>query len=162
MLLFTLAFDHRNSYRTEFFGIRSEPTPEEEERAREGKQVIFEGLLHALRKGLPAGRAAVLVDDEYGAEVAVRARDAGLIVALAVEKSGQTELAFEHDPFYTSIVRLDPDYAKVLVRYNPEAQPGFNQRQRAKMKQLQTWLDDHGKELMLELLVPPEPRQFDL
>jgi hypothetical protein len=66
---------------------------------------------------LPKGRPAILIDDEYGAEIAIRAREAGVVVALPLEKSGRRELAFEHEPFYSALERLGADYAKILPEH---------------------------------------------
>ncbi len=159
-MLFVLAFDHRNSLRTGFFGIEGLPTAAQEAQCREAKEVILDGLLHALERGLPAGEPGVLVDDEYGTAVARRARRRGVKVAIPVESSGRRELAFEHEPFFASIEALDADYAKVLVRYNPGAEPEINERQRAKLLRVQEWAATAGRGFMLELLVPPEPEQL--
>jgi myo-inositol catabolism protein IolC len=158
-MLFVLAFDHRNSFRTGFFGIHGDPTPEQQSQCREAKLVILDGLMHAVNLGLPDGKAGVLVDDEYGAETVIRARQAGMTVAMPVERSGRRELEFEHDPFFESIERLRPDYVKVLVRYNPEADATMNLRQRMKLSEVQEWAAQHGMGLMLELLVPAEAGQ---
>jgi myo-inositol catabolism protein IolC len=161
MLLWALAFDHRNSFRTEFLGLSGTARPQDSGLIRACKLLIFEGLLAAVAEGLPEGEPAVLVDDEYGADVAVRAREAGIAVALAVEESGRKELAFAHEPFHAGLERLDPTYAKVLVRYNPDGDADANRRQREKLLALQDWLAGRDTELMLELLVPPEPRQLE-
>ena len=70
--------------------------------------------------------------------------------------SGQDELRFEHgdDGFGAAIERIDPSYVKALVRYDPLGDPDRNRRQRAKLGRLQGWLDDHGRDWMLEVLVP--------
>ncbi len=160
MLLFNLAFDHRNSYRTDFFGLQGPLSAADEERCRDGKRIALLGLQRAMQVGLPEGAAGLLVDEEHGAEVAVQARQAGIVVAVPLERSGQRELAFEYEPFWGPIARLDPTYAKVLVRYNPEGDVAMNRRQLQGLHLLQAWLSDHGKALMLELLVPPEAQHL--
>jgi myo-inositol catabolism protein IolC len=155
MLFWALAFDHRNSFRTEFLGSADAG------RIRALKSVILEGLLSAVADGLPEGRAVALVEDEYGSDAAIRARDSGIIVALAVEESGRDEFAFAHTPFQAGLERLDPDFAKALVRYNPDSESAMNGRQREKLLELQAWVAGHGKELMLEVLVPPTPAQLE-
>src|SRR5581483_9599294 len=156
VMLFVLAFDHRNSLRTAFFGIKGEATPAQHAMAREAKLVIVDGLLSAVGSGLPAGRPGVLVDDEYGVEAARRARAAGVAVAMPVEQSGRRELEFEHAPFYAAMEPLKPDYVKVLVLYNPNADAAMNRRQREKMLSVQEWAARNRTGFMLELLVPPE------
>ena len=49
---------------------------------------------------------------------------------MPVEKSGQNEFDFEYgDEFGDHIERFDPDFFKVLVRYNPDGDPELNRRQ---------------------------------
>ncbi len=155
-MLFVLAFDHRNSFRTDFFRLRGEPTPEQTARLVEAKLVILDGLLHAMRTGAVKGTIGALIDDEYGRSAALRAREAGVTVAVPVEKSGRRELEFEHEPFYRELEQLRPHYAKVLVRYNPRSDAALNERQRAKMASILEWTRGHRMRFMLELLVPDE------
>lgn len=161
-LLWTMAFDHRNSFRRSFFGIEGTPTAADEQRCRDAKAVIFDGLVVALERGIPAGRPVVLVDEEYGADVIARAHGLGVATAVPVEASGRAELAFDHgdDGFGPAIERVDPTYAKVLVRYNPGDDPAVNERQRGRLAVLQRWVADHGRGWMLELLVPPTVDQL--
>lgn len=159
--LWTLAFDHRNSLRRSFFGIVGTATEADHQRARTAKGIIFDGLVEAIERGLPGGHPAVLVDEEYGADVIARARGLGVMFAVPVEASGHALLQFEHgdDGFGPALERLDPTYAKVLVRYNPDGDPDDNRLQRDRLALLQRWVRDHGRQWMLELLVPPTPAQ---
>jgi myo-inositol catabolism protein IolC len=159
--LWALAFDHRSSLRRGFFGIDGEPTPTDHARCRAGKAVIFEGMLAAIAEGIPVGRPAVLVDEQYGADLIRRANERGIVTAVPVEVSGRAELAFEHgDDFGPAIERIDPTYAKVLVRYNPDGDGSANDRQRDNLTRLQRWIVEHGRRWMLELLVPPTAGQL--
>jgi myo-inositol catabolism protein IolC len=155
-MMFVLAFDHRNSFRTDFFGLRGEATPEETARLVEAKLVILDGLLHAMRTGEVKGTIGALIDDSYGRSAALRARQAGVTVAMPVEKSGRRELEFEHEPFYRELEQLRPHYAKALVRYNPTSDAALNARQRTKIASILEWTRRHGMRFMLELLVPAE------
>lgn len=156
-MLWTLAIDHRSSFRTHFLSLRGAPSAQEEARARQLKALALDALLLAADRGLPGGEPALLIDEEYGAELVGRARAAGITVIVPVEKSGQEELAFEHgdDGFASAIEHIDPTYVKVLVRYNPAGSPAVNARQRDRLGRLQAWLDTTGRDWMLELLVPP-------
>ena len=154
MPLFVLAFDHRNSLRTSFLGLTGPPTPEQTAQCVRLKDAVAEALLRAAAAGL-GGAAGLLIDVEYGAAAAARARDAGVTVAVPVEASGRRELAWEYTPFETPLVEVRPAYAKVLVRYNPTDDVEVNVRQRAKMLELQRWCGEHGMRFMVELLVPP-------
>ena len=49
---------------------------------------------------------------------------------MPVEKSGQNEFDFEYgDDFGAHIEKFDPDFSKVLVRYNPDDDAEMNERQ---------------------------------
>src|SRR5436305_10042450 len=118
--LYILAFDHRGSFQKKMFGIEGDPTPEEAETIADAKRLIFEGMLKAVQRGAEAGATGVLVDEQFGSDVPSQAREHGLKLAMPVEKSGQDEFDFQYgDAFGAHIESFDPDFAKVLVRYNP-------------------------------------------
>jgi len=77
--LYLLAFDHRGSFEHDLFGA-SEPVSAT---VRDGiikvKEIIFDAHAYALAAGAPAGLCGVLVDGEFGAGVARRAKDAGVV-----------------------------------------------------------------------------------
>jgi myo-inositol catabolism protein IolC len=159
MPLFVLAFDHRTSLMRSFFGVAGEPTPTDVAGARTAKAVIWEGLLSAVSDGRVArSHAAALVDATYGIEVIAAARREGIRVAVPVEASGRAELAFEDVEWRDRLDALDPAWAKVLVRYNPEGDALMNARQRTALGALVDHCEANERALMLELLVPPEPR----
>src|SRR5580700_12144937 len=118
--LYILAFDHRGSFQKKMFGIQGDPTAEETATIEDAKRLIFEGMLEAVQHGAEPGATGVLVDEQFGSDVPARAEEAGLRLAMPVEKSGQNEFDFEYgDDFGAHIERFDPDFSKVLVRYNP-------------------------------------------
>jgi myo-inositol catabolism protein IolC len=160
--LYILAFDHRGSFRKKLFGISGrEPTPQENERISDAKAVIFEGFLKAIEEGAPKDAAGMLVDEEYGADLARRAKKEGAILAMPVEKSGQDEFDFEFGvDFGAHIEEFDPSFAKVLVRYNPEADREMNARQLVRLKELSDWLHQRDRKFLFELLVPAEESQL--
>ncbi|MGH2765174.1 MAG: 2-deoxy-5-keto-D-gluconate 6-phosphate aldolase domain-containing protein, partial [Actinomycetota bacterium] len=94
--LYILAFDHRGSFQKKMLGIQGTPAPEEAERISDAKAVIFEGFLRALDEGAPRADAGMLVDEQFGADLARRGRKEGVILAMPVEKSGQDEFDFEY------------------------------------------------------------------
>jgi 5-dehydro-2-deoxygluconokinase len=49
----------------------------------------------------------------------------------------------------------------VLVRYNPDGDPGMNARQTERLARLGDWLHDNGRKYLFELLVPAEQSQLD-
>src|SRR5437879_6149836 len=156
--LFILAFDHRGSFQKKWFGIEGDPTPEETERISDAKHVIFEGLLHAAEEGVEPSVTGALVDEQFGGSVPGEARERGFKLAMPVEKSGQNEFDFEYgDAFGEHIGRFDPDFSKVLVRYNPNGDREMNARQLDRLKQLSDWIHDHDRKFLIELLVQTAP-----
>ncbi|MGZ8630134.1 MAG: 2-deoxy-5-keto-D-gluconate 6-phosphate aldolase domain-containing protein [Actinomycetota bacterium] len=160
--LFILAFDHRGSFQKKFFGIEDAPSPEEAERIIDAKRVIFQGMRRALADGLDASTAGVLVDEQFGTQIAMDAKQAGMVLAMPAEKSGQDDFDFEYGSEFTAhIESFDPTFTKVLVRYNPEGDGAMNARQSARLKELSDWLHHTGRRFLFELLVPAEPGQLE-
>jgi myo-inositol catabolism protein IolC len=160
--LYILAFDHRGSFQKKMLGIEGQPSPEDVERISDAKAVIFEGFLKALDEGAPRDGAGMLVDEQFGADLARRGRKEGVILAMPVEKSGQDEFDFEYgDDFGKHIEEFDPTFSKVLVRYNPEGDAEMNATQLVKLEKLSTWLHDNDRKFLFELLVPAEPAQLE-
>jgi myo-inositol catabolism protein IolC len=160
--LYVLAFDHRGSFE-KMFGVSGRaPTSEESARIGDAKSLIFEGFQRAIAEGAPKDAAGVLVDGQYGPQVARAAKEGGYLLAMPVEKSGQNEFDFEYgEQFGEKIEEYDPDFSKVLVRYNPEGDREMNARQAARLKRLSDWLHEHDRKFLFELLVPAEPHQLE-
>jgi myo-inositol catabolism protein IolC len=162
--LYILAFDHRGSFQKKMFGIQGDPTPEQVETISDAKHLIFEGMLKAVEAGVDPGVTGVLVDEQFGAprKIPAETRERGLILAMPVEKSGQDEFDFEYgDDFGAHIEELDPDFSKVLVRYNPEGDADLNERQTERLRRLSDWLHENDRKFLFELLVPAEPHQLE-
>jgi myo-inositol catabolism protein IolC len=160
--LYILAFDHRGSFQKKMLGIAGDPTPEESDRVIDAKRVIFEGFEQAIADGAPTGAAGLLVDEQFGADIARQAKQEGRVFAMPVEKSGQDEFDYEYgEAFGDHILAFDPVFSKVLVRYNPDGDAGMNERQTARLKRLADWLHEHGRKFLFELLVPAEPVQLE-
>jgi 5-dehydro-2-deoxygluconokinase len=162
--LYILAFDHRGSFQKKMFGIQGEPTEEETAQISDAKHLIFEGMLKAVDQGAEPGVTGVLVDEQFGAprNVPGETKKRGLLLAMPVEKSGQDEFDFEYDDdFGAHIEQFDPDFSKVLVRYNPEADAEMNERQTERLKRLADWLHENDRKFLFELLVPAEEAQLE-
>jgi len=156
--LYILAFDHRGSFQKKFFGIEGEPDAEQTAIIADAKHLIFEGMLQAVAAGADPEVTGVLVDEQFGSTVPQEARERGLMLAMPAERSGQPMFDFQYgDEFGEHIEKLDPDFTKVLVRYNPDGDPGGNQEQLVKLKRLSDWLKAHDRKFLFELLVPAEP-----
>jgi myo-inositol catabolism protein IolC len=161
--LYILAFDHRGSFQKKMFGIAGEPTPEETETISDAKRLIFEGMVAAVERGAEPGATGVLVDEQFGSTIPSQAKQDGLILAMPVEKSGQNEFDFEYgDDFAQHILKFDPNFSKVLVRFNPEdPDTEMNQRQLQRLKRLSDWLQENGRKFLFELLVPATDAQLE-
>src|SRR5829696_4958921 len=160
--LFILAFDHRGSFQKKMFGIEGDPTPEQTDTISDAKHLIFEGLRRASEEGADPEVTGALVDEQFGGSIPRDARDAGLKLAMPVEKSGQKEFDFDHgEQFGEHIERFDPDFIKVLVRLNPEGDEDMNRRQVERLARLSDWLHERGRRFLFELLVPAEQAQLE-
>jgi myo-inositol catabolism protein IolC len=160
--LYILACDHRGSFQKKMFGIQGQPTAEESARISDAKAVIFEGMMKALAEGASKESAGILIDEQFGADIARKAKAEGLRLAMPVEKSGQDEFDFDYgDDFGAHIEEFDPHFTKVLVRYNPAGDTGMNERQTARLKLLSDWLHARDRKFLFELLVPAEPAQLE-
>jgi myo-inositol catabolism protein IolC len=159
--LYILAFDHRGSFQKKMFGIQGEPTPEETATIADAKHLIYEGMVEAVKRGIEPASAGVLVDEQFGGDIPQRARGEGLTLAMPVEKSGQNEFDFDYgDDFGAHIESFDPDFSKVLVRYNPDDDPVMNERQLGRLKRLADWLHERDRKFLFELLVPATDDQL--
>lgn len=159
--LYILAFDHRGSFQKKFFGIEGAPDPEQTATIADAKHLIYEGMLRAVATGGKPEVTGVLVDEQFGGSVPEEARAKGLKLAMPVERSGQNMFDFEYgEEFGQHIERFDPDFSKVLVRYNPKGDPEGNNEQLTKLKRLSDWLVEHQRKFLFELLVPAEEQQL--
>jgi 5-dehydro-2-deoxygluconokinase len=151
--LYILAFDHRGSF---------EKMVGDKENVPAAKHLIWQGFQRAVEEGAPKEFAGILVDAQYGPDVAREAKAGGYKLAMPVEKSGQDEFDFEYgEQFGEKIEEFDPDFSKVLVRYNPEGDAAVNERQAAKLRRLSEWLHERHRKFLFELLVPAEPAQLE-
>jgi myo-inositol catabolism protein IolC len=161
--LYVLAFDHRGSFQKKMFGIEGDPTAEETATIADAKHLIYEGMEVAVKRGLDASATGVLVDEQFGGDIPEEARAEGLKLAMPVEKSGQNEFDFQYGAdFGAHIETFNPDFSKVLVRYNPDdPDTDLNQRQLSRLKELADWLHAHDRKFLFELLVPATDAQLE-
>ena len=161
--LYVLPFDHRGSFETGIFGWKGALTPEQTAQIAEAKQVIYDGFKAAVAAGVPKQKAAILVDEQFGAAILREAKANGFTIACPVEKSGQDEFDFEYgEDFAGHIEAFQPTFCKVLVRYNPEGNQALNRRQTERLYRLSGYLHTKSRSFfMFELLVPAEKAQLD-
>ncbi len=159
--LYLLPFDHRHSYLAGMFGFNLPLDAWQHSLVVDSKRLIFEGFRKAIADGVPVARAGVLVDEEFGADVLRDAKAMGAMTAVSVEGSGSDEFQFEYgDDFGAHLERIDPTFAKVLVRFNVDGDGALNARQTARLSKLSTWCTASSRKLMFELLVPPTAEQL--
>lgn len=143
-----LAFDHRAFFQKNL--------TKDESVIREYKRVIYDGLVLATRQGVPVEETAILVDEEYGMELHVDAQMRGITRILTTEKSGQSEYFFQYgEEFGEHLEKIQPAYAKALVRYRPDGDAELNQRQLSRLKELGDWCREHRIGYLIEPLVSP-------
>jgi 5-dehydro-2-deoxygluconokinase len=119
-------------------------------------------LLEAIGRGASADVTGALVDEQFGGDVPIQARAHGLKLAMPVERSGQDMFDFEYgEEFGAHIEQFDPDFSKVLVRYNPDGDAAANHDQRDKLRRLSDWLHERDRRFLFELLVPAEADQLE-
>jgi myo-inositol catabolism protein IolC len=161
--LYVQPFDHRGSFQTKMFGWQSPLSDAQTAEIAVSKRVIYDGFLAALAGGVPKEKAAILVDEQFGAAILRDAAANNIATACPAEKSGQHEFAFEYgEDFARHIEAFDPTFCKVLVRYNPEGDGALNKRQAARLKRLSDFLSSRGRSrFMFELIVPAEKVQLD-
>jgi myo-inositol catabolism protein IolC len=131
--------------------------------APSAKRLIFEGLLAALPM-MTSGRAGVLVDEEYGQDVIDGAGHgaAPVVLAVPVEASGHDWFTLEYgEQWLDHVERIKPDYAKVLIRDNPEFPALERDQQLMSLVQVSIGLQQIGVPLIYELLVPATDQQLD-
>jgi myo-inositol catabolism protein IolC len=143
--LFIMAMDQRDSF-GRLFGVEGEPTPQQLADMRDAKMLIFTAAQRVIGDTpLVAGRLGILVDEELGTDVARAAKEAGFVLAMPVEASGSKEFKFEYgDDFPAHIEAFDPDWVKVLVRFNPEDPAELREAQLATLRRLNDYARTAG------------------
>jgi 5-dehydro-2-deoxygluconokinase len=145
------------------FGWHGALTPEQTAQIAVAKEVIYDGFKSALAAGVDQRKAAILVDEQFGAAILQDAHTHGYNTACPAEKSGEDEFEFEYgEDFEAHIEAMRPTFCKVLVRYNPEGDRALNLEQSARLRRLSDYLQSANRSrFMFELLVPPEQAQLD-
>jgi myo-inositol catabolism protein IolC len=159
--LYILPFDHRASYISGLFHWKEPLNVEQTDAVAASKGVIYEGFKKAVATRIPKDAVGILVDEQFGVGILRDARDNHYITCASIEKSGQEEFDFEYgDDFAAHIESVNPTFAKVLVRYNPEGDQAMNKMQAERLHRLSDYLQQKGRLFMFELLVPAEPVQL--
>lgn len=159
--LFILAMDHRDSFGRTLFGVRGTPDAGQLAGMRSAKELIFAGARQVAASTPGPGQLGILVDEQLGADVARQAKKAGFVLAMPVEASGADRLTFEYgDDFAAHVEAFDPDWIKVLVRFNPADPAELRDAQTGTLRRLHDWVTASRRRWMIELLVPPTREQL--
>lgn len=159
--LYLLPFDHRHSYVKSLFKFEPPLSAVQAARVSDSKQLIYEGFVSAIEKGVPRAAGGILVDEEFGVDILRDAQRQGFVTALSTEQSGADEFEFEYGAeFARHIESFDPTFAKALVRYNVEGDQELNRRQVGRLKQLSDHCKRSRRRFMFELLVPATEAQL--
>jgi myo-inositol catabolism protein IolC len=159
--LFILAMDHRDSFARTLFGVTGAPTAEQLASMRSAKSLIFAAAQRVAGTQPSAGRLGILVDERLGADVARQAKADGFVLAMPAEASGADRLMFEYgDDFPRHIEEFDPDWVKILVRFNPADPADLRQAQTETLRRISDWVADDRRRWLLELLVPATREQL--
>jgi myo-inositol catabolism protein IolC len=160
--LYLLAFDHRGVFARTVFDTAGEPTAEQEAAMVDAKHLIFEGVRRAAQVGaVPIGQAGVLVDELSGASVARDAKADGIVLVMPVEAPDRELFEFAYGPDWRAhIEAFEPDFAKVLVRYNADGDAAGNALQSERLAELSRWLRETGRKFLFELIVAPTDAQL--
>jgi len=156
--LFILADDHRDSLEKELYKLTATPTPAQAARIRSDKMLVYEALVDATRRLPDAAQAGILVDEEYGADVAELAvKSYGRInLSMPLEASGKAWFEFAYgDDWKTHAGYFATDHAKVLIRDNPTLSVPDRLQQAERLKVVSAWAAETRHHLIVELLVPP-------
>ena len=159
--LFILAMDHRGSFGKSLFDVQDDqPTSDQRSKMERAKELIYAGLDQA-RPRLGTGRAGVLVDEQYGQSVIDQAMTSPVVLAIPIEESGQDWFTLQFgDDWLEHLHRIEPSYAKILVRDNPAFDEAKRRSQLDALGTVSAGLHDAGVPLLYELLVPGTDEQL--
>ncbi|HEX3680497.1 MAG TPA: DUF2090 domain-containing protein [Galbitalea sp.] len=156
--LLILADDHRDSLEKHLYKLTAPPTPVEAARIRSDKMLVYQALVDATGTLPDSAQAGILVDEEYGTEVAELAADsAGRInLSMPLEASGKTWFEFAYGVHWKLHAdNFRTDHAKVLIRDNPSLAVPDRLQQAERLKIVSAWAVETRRHLIVELLVPP-------
>ena len=157
-MLYILPFDHRGSF-MKLVGAHVPPTKKDIQKAKKYKEIIYCAFLNSLAH-VSKKDTAILVDEWLGKEILKDAKKRKVVICNTFEKSGQKEFVFERKDYKKQLKEINPDYAKILIRYNPSGDKGANKRQAEKLAKFTSFLKNKKNKFLLEVLVPPVGRQI--
>ena len=154
--LYILPFDHRGSFK-KILGVKDPLSSKDVKRIKNYKKMIYSAFKKAK---LSKDEAGILVDETYGKEILLDAKKKGIITCYTLEKSGQKEFFFDRKDYRRRLNYFKPNYAKVLLRYNPEGNKAMNKRQAKRLSALSKYLKKEKIGFLLEVLEIPTEKQL--
>lgn len=161
--LYILPFDHRATFAQKIFNKKSisDLTNQEYQLITQYKKIIYGAFKKSVQNEIPKEYGAILIDEEFGDEILKDAKEKGFVTILTTEKSGQNELEFQYgDDFPAHIEKYNPDFVKVLIKYNPADPEGLKNRQKGKLKIVSDFCRVKNFKFLLEVLVIPTKEQL--
>ena len=80
---------------------------------------------------------------------------------MPIEKSGTQLFELEYgEKFAAHVEKFDPDFSKVLVRYNPADDESTRATQIERLARISQWAHEADRQWLFELLVPPTSQQL--
>ena len=119
--LFVLPFDHRGSFETGMFGWKGALTAEQTAQIAEAKQVIYDGFKAAVAAGVPKEKAAILVDEQFGAAILRDAKakvSPSLVLPRRVDKMSSN----------SSMAKTSPATSRHFSRHSPKSSLDITRR----------------------------------
>lgn len=151
-ILAILPFDHRSYFENLLGSTVDIP---------EYKKIVYEGYEKSLELGVPKESSAILVDDVFGLDILMDAKEKGYMTLQSTEISGDDHFEFEHSADWQAwIEKVKPTYVKALVRYNPETNKELNQSSLDGLRELSKYAHAQGYKLLIEPLVIPSDEQL--
>lgn len=155
--LLILADDHRDSLEKELYKLTAPPTAEQAARIRADKMLVYEALVDASSRLPDGAQAGILVDEEYGTDVAKLAESSGgrINLSMPIEASGKEWFEFAYgDDWRAHADGFATNHAKVLIRDNPSLGVPDRLQQAERLKIVSAWAAETQHALIIELLVP--------
>ncbi|HEY5384765.1 MAG TPA: DUF2090 domain-containing protein [Acidimicrobiales bacterium] len=85
----------------------------------------------------------------------------GVVLLMPIEKSGSRVFELEFgDQFAEHVEAFDPDFFKLLVRFNPLGDESLRRTQIDRLAMVSQWAERTNRRWIIELLVPPTPAQL--
>lgn len=151
MKLFILPFDHRSSF------LKLSKNKKEIE---ELKQIIFNGFLDIFKNYKNKKELGILVDETYGKKIIEQAKKNKIKLCVPIEKSGKEIFECGYKDL-NKIKEINPEYIKVLVRYNP-INIKENKLQLKRLEKINQFCKENKYKILFELLVPPTKEDLKL